>query len=169
MVSFAWGIVSPAEGNWELGKILLLVFNLLVIVLNEVEIQCVFVSPRFEDRFFKIQFKVGSTKMRAFMIKNMAALIFRLNMNIREHISVNYFKSRSEQKTPTAKILREVTQTNLFFHKSFNKLENKIKTSLQVNHGLLNVTVSQLRSSDVQWPFLVYVAYRVFGKKILLG
>lgn len=103
------------------------------------------------------------------MIKNMAALIFRLNMNIREHISVNYFKSQSEQKTPTAKILSEVTQTNLFFHKSFNKLENKIKTSLQVNHGLLNVTVSQLRSSDVHWPFLVYVAYRVFGKKILLG
>lgn len=100
------------------------------------------------------------------MIKKMAALIFRLNMNIREHISVNYFKSQSEQKTPTAKILREVTQTNLFFHKSFNKLENKIKTSLQVNHGLLNVTVPQLRSSDVHWPFLVYVAYRVFEKKI---
>lgn len=100
------------------------------------------------------------------MIKKMAALIFRLNMNIREHISVNYFKSQSEQKTPTAKILREVTQTNLFFHKSFNKLENKIKTSLHVNHGLLNVTVSQLRSSDVHWPFLVYVAYRVFEKNI---
>lgn len=98
--------------------------------------------------------------MRAFVIKNMAALIFRLNMNIREHISVNYFKSQSEQKTPTAKILREVTQTNLFFHKPFNKLENKIKTSLQVNHDLLNVTVPQLRSSDVHWPFLVYVAYR---------
>ena len=98
------------------------------------------------------------------MIKNMAALIFRLNMNITEHISVNYFKSQSEQKTPTAKILREVTQTNLFFHNSFSKLENKIKTSLQVNHSLLNVTVSHLH-----WPFLVYVAYRVFGKKILLG
>lgn len=80
----------------------------------------------------------------------MAALIFRLNMNIRKHISVDYFKSQSEQKTPTVKILTELTQTNLFFHKSFNKLENKIKTSLQINHGLLNVTVSQFRSS----PFL---------------
>ena len=30
------------------------------------------------------------------MIKNMAALIFRLNMNIREHISVNYFTIRAE-------------------------------------------------------------------------
>ena len=37
---------------------------------------------------------------------------------------------------------------------------------MQVNHGLLNVTVSPLRSSDVHWPFLVYVAYRVFEKKI---
>ena len=104
------------------------------------------------------------------MIKNMAALIFRLNMNIREHISVNYFKSQSEQKTPTAKILREVTQTNLFFHKPFNKLENKIKTSLQVNHGLLNVTVSQLRSSDVHWPFLVYMSLtECLGRKFYLA